>query len=258
MASPQLEAFFLFDSTGAVITAQTGMTFLCYKDSSGADVTPQPTISAIGGGAYGFTPTLPSDPTKGLVYIINTNGAYPTRISRYVRPEDYTTDTIPAMESQLTSVLSTVGSISASLSALSTTVGTMSSQLTAVSSQVTSISSTVGSISASLSALSSTVTAIDTEISSILTTVLSLSTTLSSISTTVGTISTDVSTILADTETIRQVSTGKWQIHTAGPDANRLVLYADDGITPIAKFDLKDDTGAATTTAPFSRNPVHF
>lgn len=49
---------------------------------------------------------------------------------------------------------------------------------------------------------------------------------------------------------------GKWQVFTSGPDANRLVLYRQDGVTVLKKFDLKDSTGAPTSTLPFTRIPV--
>lgn len=99
MASPKLEVFFLFNqTTGAPKTGQGGISFSCYKNSNGADLTP-PTISEIGGGAYGFIPTLPSDASLGLVYVINTgSGVMPTHVTRYVRPEDYTTDEIPLIK----------------------------------------------------------------------------------------------------------------------------------------------------------------
>lgn len=48
---------------------------------------------------------------------------------------------------------------------------------------------------------------------------------------------------------------GKWQIFTTGPDANRLVLYRQDG-SVLKKFDLTDGVGAPTYTSPFTRTPV--
>jgi hypothetical protein len=48
---------------------------------------------------------------------------------------------------------------------------------------------------------------------------------------------------------------GKWQVHTTGGDANRLVLYRQDD-TVLKKFDLKDASGVPTFTDPFSRIPV--
>lgn len=49
---------------------------------------------------------------------------------------------------------------------------------------------------------------------------------------------------------------GKWQIHVTGADANRLVIYGTDGVTPLKKFDLKDAAGDATFINPFTRTPV--
>jgi hypothetical protein len=56
---------------------------------------------------------------------------------------------------------------------------------------------------------------------------------------------------------MRQVQEGRWKIHTTGPDANRLVLYAADGTTAIQKWDLKDSAGAATAGVDvFERVPT--
>lgn len=48
---------------------------------------------------------------------------------------------------------------------------------------------------------------------------------------------------------------GQWKLFPSGPDANRLVLYRQDG-TVLKKFDLKDSAGNPTSTQPFSRVPV--
>lgn len=56
---------------------------------------------------------------------------------------------------------------------------------------------------------------------------------------------------------MRQLQEGRWKIHTTGPDANRLVLYASDGTTAIQKWDLKDSSGAATAGVDvFERVPT--
>jgi len=65
-----------------------------------------------------------------------------------------------------------------------------------------------------------------------------------------------VETLSVDSDLVRKISTNKWQIFTSGPDANRLVVFDDDDITPLVKFDLKDAAGSATTTNPFTRIPV--
>ncbi len=98
MASPKLEVFFLFDMhTNNLVAGQGGMSFLIYKDSAGNDLA-APSIVEIGGGAYGFLPTFPADPNLGVVYVIDTGAnVVPTRVMRYVRPEDYTTDSIPTV-----------------------------------------------------------------------------------------------------------------------------------------------------------------
>lgn len=56
--------------------------------------------------------------------------------------------------------------------------------------------------------------------------------------------------------TLMSINQGRWKIHTSGPDANRLVYYADDGITVLKKFDLFDADGNPTTSTPFERVPV--
>lgn len=56
---------------------------------------------------------------------------------------------------------------------------------------------------------------------------------------------------------MRQLQEGRWKIHTAGADANRLVPYASDGTTPIQKWDLKDSSGTASSGANvYERVPV--
>lgn len=59
-----------------------------------------------------------------------------------------------------------------------------------------------------------------------------------------------------DVTALRSWTEGRWKIHTSGPDANRLVLYQPDGTTVLAKFDLKNAAGAATTVNPYERVPV--
>jgi len=56
---------------------------------------------------------------------------------------------------------------------------------------------------------------------------------------------------------MRQLQEGRWKIHTSGADANRLVLYASDGVTAIQKWDLKDAGGSATAGSNvFERVPT--
>jgi len=47
--------------------------------------------------------------------------------------------------------------------------------------------------------------------------------------------------------TLLKYAEGRRKIHTSGGDSNREVIYDTDDTTPILKFDLKDDAGAATT-----------
>jgi hypothetical protein len=56
---------------------------------------------------------------------------------------------------------------------------------------------------------------------------------------------------------MRELQEGRWKIWTSGADANRLVLYAGDGVTAIQKWDLKDSSGTATAGVNvFERVPV--
>lgn len=55
---------------------------------------------------------------------------------------------------------------------------------------------------------------------------------------------------------LKDIGIGKWQVFTSGGDANRLVLYRQDGSTVLKKFDLKDAVGDPTYINPFARNPV--
>lgn len=64
----------------------------------------------------------------------------------------------------------------------------------------------------------------------------------------------------ADTYTkvvdLQDEALGKWQVFTTGPDANRLVLYRQDGVTVLKKFDLADANGSPAVVNPFRRTPV--
>lgn len=51
------------------------------------------------------------------------------------------------------------------------------------------------------------------------------------------------------------IQEGKWSIITSGIDANKLIIYQPDGVTPLMKFDLYDSTGVPTTVNPYSRLP---
>ena len=62
--------------------------------------------------------------------------------------------------------------------------------------------------------------------------------------------------LLTVVNTLKKYEEGRWKIHITGPDANRLVLYDTDDVTPLLKFDLKDSGGAATFFNPFERVPT--
>lgn len=93
MSSPRYEVFFAYDlATGVPLTgAAAGMSFDCYKDDTGSNLS-QPAITEIGGGAYRFLPTFASA-AHGIVYVLNLGtGAAPARIARYARNEDYASE----------------------------------------------------------------------------------------------------------------------------------------------------------------------
>jgi hypothetical protein len=94
MSSPKLEVFFIYDSASAPLSGLTP-TFDVYKDDLGADLL-RPTISEIGSsGAYKFTPDVTSIPGRGIAYVVNCGaGAWPIRLARYIRPEDFAVDMI--------------------------------------------------------------------------------------------------------------------------------------------------------------------
>lgn len=90
-----------------------------------------------------------------------------------------------------------------------------------------------------------------------------VSTNVTGIATDLDTMSTDLAAVSAGMvaatgamETLADIGLGKWEIKTSGPDANRLVIYRQDGVTVLKKFDLKDGAGDATFVNPFSRTPV--
>jgi hypothetical protein len=66
-------------------------------------------------------------------------------------------------------------------------------------------------------------------------------------------VSADIAAVSTIVTTLQKIETGRWKIHTSGLDANRIVLYEVDGVTPLYKFDLKDSAGAATFNSPFER-----
>jgi hypothetical protein len=69
-------------------------------------------------------------------------------------------------------------------------------------------------------------------------------------------VSVEVESIATNVEKVSKITSNNWTIQTTGGDANRLVIFDDDGVTPLYKFDLKDSTGAPTSTTPFRRARV--
>lgn len=67
--------------------------------------------------------------------------------------------------------------------------------------------------------------------------------------------SNSVGKLLLDTKglvaQIYKIETGRWRI--AG---NQLILYDEDGVTPMYVFDLKDKTGLPTEESPYERSPT--
>lgn len=62
----------------------------------------------------------------------------------------------------------------------------------------------------------------------------------------IAAVASSVSDLQASIGRILQVQVGKSVIATEGDDANRQVLYDEDGTTPLYKWDLKDDAGEPT------------
>lgn len=66
----------------------------------------------------------------------------------------------------------------------------------------------------------------------------------------------DFGVIYNATVALQKLGLNKLKIATTGPEANRLCIYDDDGVTILYRFDLKDSAGLATTVNPFERDPV--
>lgn len=116
MASPKYEPLFIFNINTGVGIAGTTFTFEVYKDSDGLNLT-APTVVEIGGGAYGFIPTFTAN--KGIFYVLRCNhaDANPKRLTRYIRPEDYSAD---GVDVAVASVQADTDAIQADLAVLDT------------------------------------------------------------------------------------------------------------------------------------------
>lgn len=94
MTSPRLEVLFFYDaSTGAPLTGLSP-SFTSYRNDLGTSLTP-PTITEIGGGAYGFTPVF-SDPARAIAYVAYGGSGSAPRYSRLMRSEDWAADSATA------------------------------------------------------------------------------------------------------------------------------------------------------------------
>ncbi len=72
----------------------------------------------------------------------------------------------------------------------------------------------------------------------------------------IDTIDTNTAALAGDVTDILDYHVGKWEIMVTGPDANRLILYREDGFTVLKKFDLQNANGDPTFINPFKRIPV--
>jgi hypothetical protein len=88
-----------------------------------------------------------------------------------------------------------------------------------------------------------------------------VNTTTGTINTKLGTpagasLSADVAAVKSVADTLKQIETGRWKYFKTGPNANKMILYAVDGSTPLFTFSMLDETGTPTSTSPFERVPV--
>lgn len=67
-------------------------------------------------------------------------------------------------------------------------------------------------------------------------------------------IATTLTTVSANVSNIQAYQQGTWKIFTTGPDANRLVIYALDGVTVLQKYDLKQSDGTTPWSLPVGAN----
>lgn len=138
MASPKLEVFFLYNaSTGAPLTGATPA-FTTYKDETGTNVT-QPSISELAGGAYAFTPSFPSA-SHGIFYVVDGGAtAAPRYAGRYMRPEDWNGDGVPAIQTDTTTLKADTTTLKADTTTLKADTTTLKSGQTALQTDVTTV-----------------------------------------------------------------------------------------------------------------------
>lgn len=107
MASPKLEIFYIYDPATGLPLPGVVPTFSKYTDNLGNPIA-QPAISDYGGGAYGFTPVF-ADPTKGILYLVDTTGKSPLYYGRYMRPEDWNEDNSDVLSSLIKAKTDLIG-----------------------------------------------------------------------------------------------------------------------------------------------------
>lgn len=61
----------------------------------------------------------------------------------------------------------------------------------------------------------------------------------------------NIDSILADTDVLEKIGTNRWKILS-----NQLIIYDDDGVTPLYTFDLKDSSGNPAMENVYERVPV--
>lgn len=206
LASPKLEVFAFYNSSNVPL-AGLSVSFAAYRDSSGA-VVASPAVSEMGDGLYKFTPVF-SDVTKGIGYIADGGStAYPRYYSRYMRPEDWNTDSVDSLVSTATTAslaavaTSSFAVFSASLAAVNAANATFSASLAVTNSANAVYSSSIAAYSSSIAASAS-----------------------------VG---------------ARKFLYGKAEIFSTGSNAYREVRYDPAGGSIVAMFDLKDQNGSAS------------
>ncbi len=170
---------------------------------------------------------------------------------------------------------STTGSISTDLGTVLSVLGTpagvsVAADVAAVKTDTTNIYARIGApVGASISAdiaLKSTASALSTLSSSLSSLSLDVDAITGLIGTPdLGTVSLDIGNVKSETNLIATLNTkltalmdgmfGKWELVTTGDDANRLVLYKQNG-DELMKFDCKDADGLASTSPVFKRIPV--
>jgi hypothetical protein len=62
-----------------------------------------------------------------------------------------------------------------------------------------------------------------------------------------------VGSIYTDVQFIKSIEGGRWRINTA---TNQMVFYAEDNVTIVATFNLFDQNGTPTSSAPYERTRV--